>query len=268
MAERTRTGRISAINGALRRASLFGALAAIGAAAFAQTPPPVYQQGDRWTAWNPPTPPEGAEVYTIVSGDSLWSIASSQLGDPYLWPQIWELNSYIADAHWIYPGDPLVMPSATQAVADAAGDPLEDAAQVLADGGQLPVDDGSGDPLDSLLDGDGRRGGGWDPSFAGQGGKSAPVPLGFESDIYCSGYIGEIDESFPYAIAASEYEFLQPTLDPQRERAVKGLHGSTETEKVGLATGDIVYVEGGRADGRAAGEQQTHVDPPAAHDHP
>ncbi|MEO1369336.1 MAG: LysM peptidoglycan-binding domain-containing protein, partial [Acidobacteriota bacterium] len=118
--------------------SVFLILASTLAAGFAaaQSPPPVQQVGDRWTAWNPPAPPEGAQVYIIQSGDTLWGLAASNLGDGNLWPQIWELNSYILDAHWIYPGDPLVMPGATQAVdpSDVASGPLDDAADTLAQG--------------------------------------------------------------------------------------------------------------------------------------
>lgn len=61
--------------------------------------------------WTPYTPPssvlKGAEVYTIVKGDTLSNIAQQKLGTWLLWPQIWDLNPYIKDAHWIYPGDPL-----------------------------------------------------------------------------------------------------------------------------------------------------------------
>ena len=35
-----------------------------------------------------------------------------------------------------------------------------------------------------------------------------PVPLGAESDIYCQGYVGDLDEQFPYAIVGSEYDAL------------------------------------------------------------
>ena len=66
--------------------------------------------GDHWTAWDPPTDlPADAEVHIIEPGDTLWDLAERFLGNPYLWPQIWERNSYVLDAHWIYPGDPLVM---------------------------------------------------------------------------------------------------------------------------------------------------------------
>ncbi|MEW5807524.1 MAG: LysM peptidoglycan-binding domain-containing protein [Acidobacteriota bacterium] len=62
-----------------------------------------------WTPWEPPEPAEGA--YIIQPGDTLWDLAQEFLGDPFLWPQIWEENKYILDSHWIYPGDPLVIPA-------------------------------------------------------------------------------------------------------------------------------------------------------------
>ncbi len=53
-------------------------------------------------------------VHTIVKGDTLWDLAAHYLGDPFLWPQIWERNPYIKDSHWIYPGDPMVIDLAVQ----------------------------------------------------------------------------------------------------------------------------------------------------------
>ena len=64
-----------------------------------------------WSKYKyPESIPEGATYYIIVRGDTLWDLAGKYLGNPYLWPQIWDQNKYITDAHWIYPGDPLVMP--------------------------------------------------------------------------------------------------------------------------------------------------------------
>jgi hypothetical protein len=58
----------------------------------------------------PNTIPDGAAYYIVVKGDTLWDIARRFLGNPYLWPQIWDKNRCITDAHWIYPGDALIIP--------------------------------------------------------------------------------------------------------------------------------------------------------------
>ena len=58
----------------------------------------------------PTSIPEGAAYHIVERGDTLWDISSRYLGNPYLWPQIWDTNKYIVDAHWIYPGDPVILP--------------------------------------------------------------------------------------------------------------------------------------------------------------
>jgi hypothetical protein len=69
----------------------------------------------------PDSIPEGASYYIVVRGDTLWDVAARFLGNPYLWPQIWDQNRYITDAHWIYPGDPLILPKVAL-VAERAGE--------------------------------------------------------------------------------------------------------------------------------------------------
>jgi len=63
---------------------------------------------------------EGALYYLVQRHDTLWDLAKAYLGNPYLWPQLWHENGYVKDAHWIYPGDPLLFPR-VQVVAGRAG---------------------------------------------------------------------------------------------------------------------------------------------------
>ena len=75
-----------------------------------------------WSRYKyPETIPEGATYHIINRGDTLWDLAARFLSNPFLWPQIWDQNRYITDAHWIYPGDPLIIPR-IGVVSDRAGE--------------------------------------------------------------------------------------------------------------------------------------------------
>ena len=85
------------------------------------TPPPEEQPpatsgeetkvAKHWSKYKyPETLAPGAKVHIIERNDTLWELAKKYMKNNYLWPKIWELNKYVANSHWIYPGDPLIIP--------------------------------------------------------------------------------------------------------------------------------------------------------------
>lgn len=225
-------------------------LAGSSSALAADRPPQDLHLVDgHWTAWNPPAPPPGEQVHIIAKGDTLWDLAAKYYGDPYLWPQIWERNQYVLDAHWIYPGDPLVL-----GLQVAPVDNLSQVPGGPGTGGE-PGADPTAPPPDGAMSADDAAG--------------SPIPLGAETDIYCQGYIGDLEEPFPFIITGSEAEaqaLIPQAQIPGSDANVRGGwkllgYGPLGTVKLGLSTGDIVYVDGGRARGLSAGTQFTIVAP-------
>lgn len=191
-------------------------------------PRPLHKVGDHWTPYEPPQEfPNNAQVYTIQPGDTLWALAQKFLGNPYLWPQLWEQNQYIRDAHWIYPGDPLVVGvKAVEAPAPAAE------GAVPVPGVEVPAAPAV-PPLPVGLE-------------AGGAAAEDLVPLGSEDDIHCFVYVDTEGEDLPLSIASAERIGYQARF----------------------ATGDIVFINAGEAEGIKAGDEFFVVSPDRVIKHP
>jgi hypothetical protein len=210
-----------------------------GGLVVAEQPPGNLQLvGDHWTAWNPPTSfPDDAEVYIIQKGDTLWDLSSQYYGDPYLWPQLWERNQYIMDAHWIYPGDPLVVGVEVTSIDEMA--------------------DGDG------ADGDQSADSGTDRGMALDRSSSPPSALGSEADMYCSGFIGVKDAPYDFTVIGSE--------SAHTSGSIPGSHltyGGEVSMIMNLATSDVIYIDGGRESGLMPGSIYTIFRPKGKVTHP
>jgi LysM domain len=211
-----------------------------------QPPRELHRVGDHWTAYNPPDPstyPPGARTHTIVSGDTLWALAQQYYGNPYLWPQLWESNTWITDAHWIYPGDVLLVEgegAAGAATAEGVDQTLSAREGTMAEGENAFTATQGEDGF----------------AIARVTPVSGPVALATESDIYCYGYIGHPDEPMPnYVESHEDYEVKYvPRADPDLP--------------ADAATGDLIYIHGDATTGLTAGETYLAVLPTELIYHP
>lgn len=191
--------------------------------------------GDHWTPYNPPDPesfPQGSQVHVIVPGDTLWDLSGRFLADPYLWPQIWDVNQYITDSHWIYPGDPLRIPGKPVVIGEAGPAPAEAPVEVQAPSPATPAL-AETPSAPEMAEAPMPR-----PAAPPALLPAGPVlmPIASESDVYCSTYIVDVWDS--------------PALR---------VMGQEDEARTLLGTGDIVFLNMGLNSDIAAGDVFTAV---------
>ena len=222
------------------RISTWGmAILVSGGLAWAEQSPDQASEGGEivipphWSPYQAPNSfPEGTRLHIIVKGDTLWDLSNTYQENPFLWPQLWEANRYITDPHWIYPGDPLVIPDLdVLRAADeepGAGGP-DGTSGAEGEAGATGVVRGA--PTYSTLPGP-HSGFVWRSNGSGPRGPNL-FPIFEEESIQCAGFVSEKeDEGFR-------------------------IFESEDTFKVHIAVSetDIIYLNRGQEDGIKAGDE-------------
>ena len=151
------------------------------------SPPRKLEQGQNghWTANASAGKTEGYEIHTVKSGDTLWAITQEYLKDPFLWPQVWEANPNVANPHWIYPGDEILIKKKITVMAPAVPAPTEQPVAQPAPAtvqntespsGTSPAPASAPAPADSQ------------PALIPAAARPAPPPVALYTDLYCSGF--------------------------------------------------------------------------------
>lgn len=209
---------VLAVTALVLSASLVSAADAAATAPSSTHPPKNLKQvGDHWTPWDPPQPAEGS--YLIQRGDTFWDLSGKWLGDPYLWPQVWDQNRYVLDSHWIYPGDPLTVPAKPNVVPPEGPPPSTEAAPSTAPETTETAETAPAPPAPAPA-----------PSVT-----PALIQIADEHDLYCSGWVAQNRDASLLVVAGAEHE------------------------KTSQSDDDLIYLPQGRNQGVQAGNEYVVV---------
>ena len=197
------------------------------------TPTGAVKVAEHQSRWNYPKEinvPEGQRLHIVQKGDTFWGLAGRYLGNARAWPQIWELNQWVKDSHWIYPGDPLLVDGSKKPIADIAkGDGAAEVQEVAPGAPPSRETPEVAAPQDvAQLPPDRRR---------IEGKQRDEIGFGFQDFI-----------QMPYLASKGSDALF-------RELGALSITGTKHPERNTLADGETVYLNGGQDKGLKAGDR-------------
>ncbi len=192
----------------------------------------IKAQEEHWSKYKYPTElPEGAKIHYIVKGDTLWDLAEHYLGNPFLWPKIWEQNKYITDPDLIFPQDPLIIPEVKVVAEEIKEIPEEEIAEEREEE-VVAVPEDEEKPAEAILEAE-------EPEEAGL------IAMASDSDLYCS-----------------------PLIMKNKNGLKSKVIGAEEEHADGSVENDIIYINTGTSRGIEPGQLYTLIRQQANIKHP
>jgi hypothetical protein len=198
--------------------------------------PGAVKVAEHQSRWNYPKEiivPEGQRLHIVQKGDTFWGLAGRYLGNARAWPQIWELNQWVKDSHWIYPGDPLLVDGSKKPIATVAkGEVVAEVQQVAPGAPAAPAP------------------------------PAAPEVTAPQEVIQVPLDRRRVENKQREEMGFGFQDFIQlPYLAPKgadalfRELGALSITGTKHPERNTLGDGEIVYLNGGQDKGLKTGDR-------------